>query len=131
APAEERKPEPPPAPASPGKVGTIGLEALFEGINGPKPPLIYDARLSVLYHLGHLPGARSLPVRSVEKRYPKVRQEIAAAQAEGRAVVFYCIDANCPDAHNAAVRLAEKGIDGLLVFEGGMEEWKAAGMEVE
>jgi rhodanese-related sulfurtransferase len=113
------------------ELGSIDISSLFAQLNGPKPPLLIDARMGLLYRLGHLPGALSLPTGSVEKNFPQHRAAIEAAQADGRKIVFYCVDERCPDARKAATFVANQGITGVLVYEGGIHEWKEAGMPVE
>lgn len=119
----------PSAPAP--EVLSISLEDLGVLQASNKPPLLVDARMTVLYHLSHLPGAINLPAGRREAVFPQVREQIRAAQAAGRRVVFYCVDARCPDATRTALYVASQGGAGLLVYEGGIDEWKLAGLPLE
>jgi rhodanese-related sulfurtransferase len=53
-----------------------------------------------------------------------------AARAAGKEIVLYCTNTECPDARVVAGWLAERGYS-TLVYRGGWEEWKQAGLPVE
>jgi len=110
---------------------SVTLPDLFDLMQKPNPPLLCDARMGLLYQLGHIPGAISLPAGNREKAFANQRATLEAARAAGRRLVFYCVDPQCPDARKTAVWVASQGFSGVWVYEGGMQEWKDAGMKVE
>jgi rhodanese-related sulfurtransferase len=110
---------------------SVALPDLFDLLRQPNPPLVCDARMGMLYRLGHIPGAISLPAGNWEEAFAAHRAELEAARAAGRRLVFYCVDPECPDARKTATWAARQGFSGVLVYEGGMQEWKEAGMPVE
>ncbi|HEX6392745.1 MAG TPA: rhodanese-like domain-containing protein [Acidimicrobiales bacterium] len=73
----------------------------------------------------HLPGARNMP-----------RDEIDALASllvpdKGAAVVTYCAGPSCPNSKIAAERLETLGYTEVYAYEGGKEEWLAAGLPFE
>lgn len=110
---------------------SVTLPDLFDLMQKPNPPLLCDARMGMLYSIGHIPGAISLPAGNLQKTFADQRATLEAARDAGRRLVFYCVDPNCPDARKAAAWVARQGFSGIWVYEGGMHEWKEAGMPVE
>jgi rhodanese-related sulfurtransferase len=73
----------------------------------------------------HLPGARNLPLDELES--------VAGAVApdKGATIVTYCTGTTCSNSRLAAERLRALGYTDVRAFEGGKEEWMAAGLPVE
>jgi rhodanese-related sulfurtransferase len=46
-------------------------------------------------------------------------------------IVVYCAGPNCPQSATAAQKLSDLGFANVRAYEGGLEEWKAAGYSVE
>ncbi len=46
-------------------------------------------------------------------------------------IVVYCGGPKCPQSRMAAEKLAKLGFENVRAYEGGLEEWKAAGFAVE
>ncbi len=90
---------------------------------GDPATLLLDARQGPLYRQGHLPGAVSLPVSEFFLRFEALRASIERAGM----VIVYCIDPRCPDARSLGALLVEHGVRKVLLFEGGIEEWKRRG----
>ncbi|MBX3742724.1 MAG: hypothetical protein KF712_17195 [Akkermansiaceae bacterium] len=130
---EETKPPAPEKkrlPASQrGEVSSISLTKLFE-LQQSGNVLIYDARPSVFYREGHIPGAISVP-KSVAEEAIRVRDpELKAAKAAGKPIVVYCTGILCADARTVARLLASAGYSSST-FSGGWDEWKSAGLPTE
>ncbi|MEI6633476.1 MAG: rhodanese-like domain-containing protein [Chlamydiota bacterium] len=88
--------------------------------------LLVDARPPELYAEGHIPGAISIPAEAASARL-----EAALELCEGRApVVVYCRGLDCDESHLLARALRESGVEGVRVFAGGIDEWRAAGRPV-
>ena len=46
-------------------------------------------------------------------------------------IVVYCGGSKCPLSRNPAEKLVKLGYDNVRAYEGGLEEWKTAGLTVE
>jgi rhodanese-related sulfurtransferase len=88
-----------------------------------------DARDRDFYIAGHIPGAVHLHHYDSAKHIEEVRPILEAAFM----VIVYCNGGDCEDSINLALDLVTSyGIpnENVQVFEGGMDEWKAAGLPV-
>ncbi|HDP95670.1 MAG TPA: rhodanese-like domain-containing protein [Candidatus Aminicenantes bacterium] len=89
--------------------------------------LLVDAREESAYRIGHIPGARNLPLSRKESAYDEFQDELNA----GLTVVTYCIDPECLDSAFLASWLQDRGIHDVMVYDGGIEGWRAAGNRIE
>jgi rhodanese-related sulfurtransferase len=112
-----------------GKIATTSLTEFFP-LHAAGSVLLYDARPSFFYHLGHIPGAISLPKDGCDAQIRKREPEIKAALAEKKTVVIYCTNLMCPDARAVATHLADYGYSSATL-SGGWETWKESGMPTE
>ena len=46
-------------------------------------------------------------------------------------IVVYCGGPKCPQSRMAAEKLVKLGYENVRAYEGGLEEWKAAGLSIE
>ena len=46
-------------------------------------------------------------------------------------IVVYCGGPKCPQSRMAAEKLVKLGYEGVRVYGGGLDEWKAAGLTIE
>jgi rhodanese-related sulfurtransferase len=46
-------------------------------------------------------------------------------------IVVYCGGPKCPLSHMAVEKLVKFGYENVRAYEGGLEEWKAAGLRIE
>jgi len=104
----------------------VELPRLFDMLV-KKSCLLIDVRPGLIHTLGHIPGSLSLPKKSFEAKFAKVKPEIEAALAAGQTVVLYCADVNCPDGYAVGKLLAAKGYS-TSIYKGGWDQWKI-GME--
>jgi rhodanese-related sulfurtransferase len=86
-----------------------------------------DARAVESYAEGHLPAALSLPLAEAEERLEEFRSRVPVSTA----LVIYCNGYGCPDSFDLAVQLIAAGYSSVAVFEGGLPEWRDAGLPVE
>ena len=89
--------------------------------------VVLDARPSIFYRLGHVPGALSLPRENFEKAYAQLGTRLGKEQV----LTVYCASETCVDAelvHAALVRLGHKQVQ---IFTGGWAEWQATGQQEE
>lgn len=112
-----------------GELSSISLERFFQLQQSGKA-LIYDARPSFLYSIGHIPGAINLPKRNCDEAIHNREAEIKSALAEGRTIVVYCTSITCADARTVADHISGFGYP-ATIFSGGWDAWKDAEMPVE
>jgi rhodanese-related sulfurtransferase len=88
-----------------------------------------DARNDKHYEAGHIPGAHQLDHYRLERYLQDLLPRCLIAES----VVIYCNGGECEDSLFAATDLLEVGLPAakLLIYEGGFNEWKQAGMPVE
>ncbi len=118
-----------PGKPEPGKVSSISMEDFFV-LHESGKTLVFDARPTLIYRLGHIPSAINLPKNRCDEGIAGRSGEIRSALAAGKTIVVYCTGTSCPDAHTVAMHLANSGHP-ASVFAGGWDSWKEAGMPVE
>ena len=89
--------------------------------------LLVDARAVELYAEGHLQGARSLPLGELSSRLAEFRTTVPLETT----LILYCSGYGCPDSFDLGVLLLKDGYQDVQVFEGGLPEWRDAGLPVE
>ncbi len=101
---------------------TISRIELATALQGPNPPVLFEA-LPVRYWIdGHLPGAVALPPEELAQRLA------ALALDRAEPVVVYCASATCANSHQVATRMAQLGYADVRVYEGGKADWVDAGL---
>ena len=83
---------------------------------------VLDVRPPEEYAAGHLPGAVNVPLAELERCLGDCDPE--------KEVVAYCRGPWCVLAYDAVARLREKGLKARRL-EGGLPEWRQAGLPVE
>jgi ArsR family transcriptional regulator len=91
--------------------------------------LVEDPSLQVVnvldpkqYHLGFIRGSKRIPLSELERR--------AGELDKSREVIVYCASYDCHASRNAAKKLEALGFC-ARAYEGGIKEWKEAGLPVE
>lgn len=90
---------------------------------GSEAFVVLDARGSDAYAACHLPGAVSLPHRTISP-------ETVAPLARNQALVVYCWGPGCNAASKAAAKLSDLGFS-VKEMIGGIEYWRREGFSVE
>jgi rhodanese-related sulfurtransferase len=119
-PASQRVADPSPG----GPIRTIAHVSLteLEGLLRREDVLLLDARPALLYAVGHIPGALSLPKDEFQKAFSALEPRL---RAPGIArIVVYCSGEDCEDSAVVAQELSRAGIERLAIFDGGWEEWE-------
>ena len=91
-----------------------------------KHALILDARPSVFFEQGHVPGALNLARDDFARDYRRLSPALKAAT--DKPVIVYCSGGECHDSRLVANALLTLGFSDVRVFTGGWEEWQATGL---
>ncbi len=84
---------------------------------------LVDARDSLAFEAGHIPGAVSLPANALKEKLG----EFATRYPKTQPLVIYCASIHCGMAHAEAVVLAEQqGYLDVREMPGGYAEWRLA-----
>jgi len=113
-----------PAHAAHGTAGPLPLvpaPELKAELDAGRRPLLVDLRPAAVYRQGRLPGARSIPLAELRRRYGELPR--------GR-IVLYC---DCPrEELEAAYRfLVDQGAERVGALEDGFAGWTQRGYPVE
>jgi rhodanese-related sulfurtransferase len=71
-----------------------------------------------------IPGSRRVPLDKIGR---EVRNLNLAKDAE---IITYCSGFKCPQSKAAAEKLAALGYTNVRAYEGGLEDWQNAGLEI-
>jgi rhodanese-related sulfurtransferase len=88
------------------------------------PFVLLDVLGTASYETGHIPGAKSLPVKNI------TRESAGALLPAKSKVVVYCAGFTCHASTKAAVMLTGFGYD-VLDYKGGKQEWIDKGHKLE
>jgi len=106
-------------------IATISATELAERLRAGTAREVWNA-LTDAYFTGELiPGSRRVPVDQVG------REVTRAGTAKDTPIIVYCSGPTCPNSRQAAEKLVAFGFTDVTLFEGGLEEWKSAGLPVE
>lgn len=83
---------------------------------------VIDVRPEDEFALGHLPGARNIPLDKLRRRLARLDR--------GKQIVAYCRGPYCMLSFEAVALLRAKGFE-VRRLEDGFPEWRAAGLPVE
>jgi rhodanese-related sulfurtransferase len=98
----------------------VGL-AEFRSAVESKSARIVDARPSVFYEQGHVPGAVNLARDDFAHDYKRLSAVLNAAG--DKPILVYCAGGECHDSRLVANALVSLGFGDVKVFMGGWEEW--------
>ncbi len=115
----------PPLQIGPGQ--TMEL-AEFRAAVDSKSALILDARSSVFFEQGHVPGALNLARDNFAADYRRLSPVLKGMT--DKAVIVYCSGGYCHDSRMVAGALMTLGFENVRVFTGGWDEWSAANLPV-
>jgi rhodanese-related sulfurtransferase len=104
---------------------TVGLDQFHSAVDN-KSALILDARPSVFFEQGHVPGAINLARDDFAHDYRSLSDVLKAAT--DKRVIVYCSGGECHDSRLVANALLSLGFSNVSVFTGGWEAWSAAGL---
>ena len=88
--------------------------------------LLLDARGTMFYEFGHIPGALSLPEEDFEAAFARLEPQLRRSLD----VIVYCSGFGCEASHIVARKLKEKGVPAAVLNEG-FPAWQEAGYPVK
>ena len=106
-------------------INTVSLEDLQQVLNRKSPIQFWNVLTDEWFHGDMIPQSRRVPLDKVGN---EVRSTNLAKDAE---IVVYCGGPKCPQSRMAAEKLGKLGYENVRAFEGGLEEWKNAGLPFE
>lgn len=106
---------------------TVGLEEFHSAVES-KSALILDARPSVFFEQGHVPGALNLARDAFARDYRQLAPVLKPAT--DKPIFVYCAGGDCHDSRLVANALMSLGFSNVRVFTGGWEEWSKARLPV-
>lgn len=89
--------------------------------------IVLDARTPEDYAEEHIPGAHLLFFYNMNEYYPELEGQLK----ESPAILIYCGDFDCDDSEFLANELFNLGHAPILVYKGGLEDWKKHQLPVE
>jgi len=89
--------------------------------------MVFDARPTVDFDAGHLPGAISLPYQDVEF----VFQDVMILLTPETPILTYCSGEECDESLQISEFLLEQGFTNIVLFAGGYNAWEAGGLPTE
>lgn len=107
--------------SDPDGLESLGPEELLDRVRLAEVTVL-DVRPADEYRAGHVPGARSIPLRELERRLGEIPPD--------REVVAYCRGPWCMLSIEAVELLRKRGFQARLMKEG-IPDWRAAGRPVE
>ncbi len=103
---------------------TIDREELFyKHRTSPGKFVLVDVRDREDYEEEHIKGAISIPLREVNMRAKTFELD--------REIIVYCGSFTCQMSVKAAKILTSKGFKEVVEYEGGLLDWKGAGLPTE
>lgn len=106
-------------------VPTITRSELKERMESGEDLTLVETLPPEEYEEFHLPGAVNLPPGEAREMAPSVLPDRDAR------IVVYCANEDCPASSRTADLLREMGYEDVVDYEGGKEDWREAGLEVE
>jgi rhodanese-related sulfurtransferase len=104
---------------------TVGLDEFRSAVDA-KSTLILDARPSVFFEQGHVPGALNLARDDFAHDYRSLSGVLEAAH--DKPIIVYCSGGDCHDSRLVANALLSLGFSNVRVFTGGWDAWSAASL---
>jgi rhodanese-related sulfurtransferase len=106
-------------------VKTISTGELRDVLDNQRPIEFWNVLTDEYFHGENIARSHRVPLDRVGS---EVRGTNLPRNTE---IVVYCGGPNCPMSRLAAEKLIKLGYDNVRAYEGGLEEWKAAGFPIE
>jgi rhodanese-related sulfurtransferase len=106
-------------------VNTISTREVRQLLDNRLPVQVWNVLTDEWFKGENIAGSRRVPL-------DKVGSEVRATNLPKNAeIVVYCGGPKCPLSRMAAEKLVRLGYENVRAYEGGLEEWKAAGLAIE
>lgn len=105
------------------EVRSCTVQSLQERLSSDDAPRILDVRTPAEFESAHIPGAYNVPLDNLKEHRAELRRHL------DQDVVLVCLSGG--RAEQAESALAEAGLPGLHVLQGGMAAWTASGAPVK
>src|SRR5512140_1570339 len=106
-------------------VKTIGMTEVKSLLDNKTPAEVGNVLTDEWFKGENIAGTRRVPLDQIGN---EVRTKGIAKDAR---IVTYCGGPKCPQSAMAAEKLGKLGFTNVQAFEGGLEEWKAAGFAID
>lgn len=107
------------------KVKTLSTEQLQQRLKQGNGLHFWNVLTDGYFKGEMIPGSRRVPLDTIGREVSK------AQPAKGEEIIVYCGGPTCPQSLQAAQKLTDLGYTNVRAYEGGLEEWKNAGNQVE
>ncbi|MCR4336243.1 MAG: rhodanese-like domain-containing protein [Candidatus Omnitrophica bacterium] len=107
---------------NPSQVKTISKDELIEKIEGNELIQLVNVLKPEYYNFGFIKGSMKIPVDELDQRLGELDKN--------REVITYCAHYECSASRRAAEKLSAAGFN-ARAYEGGIKEWKEAGLPIE
>lgn len=104
------------------EVEAISKDELYEILRAHRPIQLVNVLERENYKLGSIKKSVRIPLSELENRLMELDKS--------REVITYCANYDCEKSRRAAAILQSHGF-AVRVYEGGIEEWKHAGLAVD
>lgn len=106
-------------------VKTISTSEVQQLLESKRPAQIWNVLTDEWFKGENISGTRRVPL-------DKIGNEVRTTNLpRSTDIVVYCGGLKCPQSPMAAEKLIKLGYENVRAYEGGLEEWKAAGFSVE
>lgn len=101
----------------------IDIGRLKEMQKSDSPFILINTLPFYFYQKEHIINSINMPLDEIENIAPKILKTDTK-------IVVYCKDFNCKVSHDSAEKLIKLGYANVVVYSGGMKEWKEKGNNV-
>lgn len=108
--------------STPTEARRLDVHTLQDRLGAEDAPRVLDVRTPAEFETAHIPGAYNVPLDNLREHRAELRRHL------DEDVVLVCRSGN--RAEQAEKALAEVGLPGLRVLDGGMVAWQSAGAPV-
>lgn len=102
---------------------TIDAEELKEKMEKGDDFTLINVLTRESYEKEHIPGSINIPYQEIVKSHRELGKD--------KEIIVHCSDEFCDASSIAYEKLKDLGFDKVIDFEGGIEEWKENGYQLE
>ena len=106
-------------------IQTISTQELHQKLENKQNFEFWNVLTDEYFKGENISGSRRVPLDKVGN---ETREKKIGKDAE---IVVYCAGPKCPQSRFAAEKLGKLGYENARAYEGGIQEWKEAGLPIE